>query len=419
MSTTDSKTMDESNKGDMMVNNLIYRQPKALSLARNRTMRRQYFQRSTYSAGEEAVIVLNTGSDYVKACNSYLTFNMVTVGAGSDANFGTGSAVNVVQDITVRTRSGTELDRTTKLNLWSAKDTRHNYSQDWIDHYGTMSGLGSTGIGATDAANVSTVATRFVVPLSMLSGFFRPIGGQLIPPQLAAGMEIRLNLADFRTALFQKTATITGYTLSDISIVCDCVSLADDTQKSLNFESASSGLEYTYPRVHTATSTVTSTDIQVQVQKSVAQANVMTACLVTQGDVLSLTADSFKSQAWNFSEWQYRVGSLYYPNEALKDSAQDAVESFFIAQQVYDKPKHSHAQNAVSLADFKTNGFGVLSASFERDQSLNLSGTPLNNSRQAQLTATLASWTANIELTLFVEYTAVVRGYLDNAVVSI
>ena len=240
---SDQKNMDESYSGDLLVNNLIYRQPKALSLAVNRTMRRQNFQRSSYSGSETAIIVLNTGSDYIKACNSYLTFNMLVTGTTPTANFANGSAVNVIQNITIRSRSGTELDRIENVALWSKNDARHTYASSWFSKYGTMAGMGATGVGATDAAILSATDAKFVIPLSMISGLFRPVGGQLLPPQMAAGMEIHITLADYRTALFTKAGTVTGYTLSSISIMADCVTLSDDTQKSLNFESASCGLE--------------------------------------------------------------------------------------------------------------------------------------------------------------------------------
>ena len=69
---TTSQENDSMAKGDMLVNNLIYRQPQQLSLAVNRTMKRQRFQLKNYDSGDTATINWNTGSDYVKQYNSYL-----------------------------------------------------------------------------------------------------------------------------------------------------------------------------------------------------------------------------------------------------------------------------------------------------------------------------------------------------------
>ena len=405
-------------QGDLRVNNLVYRQPDSLSLATNRTMKRQKFQQSSYSAGDTAVIIWNTGSDYIRTCNSYLVFDMVCTGSTPTANFGVGSAVNVIDSILITTRSGTELDRIHNLNLHSAKTLRQLNSQDWVDNYGSMMGMGSTGVAGTDGANVTSNAAKFVIPLSKLSGVFDPIGGVLMPPMLAAGLEIHLSLADYRTALFQKSGTVTGYTLSNISIMCDCVSLSDRVQKTLNDEASKNGLEYTYNRWHTSKTVATSTDVSIQIEKSVAQAQMLYATMIAQSRVLSVTADSFASDTWDVSEWQARIGSLYQPNEAVKDSAQDGLESYFIFQSVYDKAKYSHAENSISVADF-TSIHGCIATSFERDQALNLSGQAVNNSRQVELNVTLASWSANINVTAFLQYVCVARAFMDNCAVSI
>ena len=239
-----------------------------------------------------------------------------------------------------------------------------------------------------------------------------------MPPMLAAGLEIRLSLADYRTAVWEKAGSITGYTLSNISIMCDCVSLSDSTQKSLSVEASTNGLEYTYNRWHTAKTVAKSTSFSVQIAKSVAQAQMLYATMITQSRILNVNQDSFASDAWDVSEWQTRIGSLYQPNEAVKDSAKDALESYFIFQAVYDKAKYAHAENSISITDFK-GAHGCIATSFERDQALNLSGQAVNNSRQVELNVSLHSWTANVEVTVFLEYVCVARAFIDNCSVSI
>lgn len=407
-----------ADRSDLMVNNLIYRMPKALSLAVNRTMTRQYFQRSSYSAGDTAIADLNTGSAYVKACNSYLTFDVTLEGTAPLANFGCGSAANLIRNIMIRSRSGTELDRIDRVNLWSKNQLAWEYGDDWYKKYGTLMGIGATR-AAGDAANTSATATRFVVPLSALSGFFKPTGGQLIPPQLASGLHIELTLADFREAFVQTSGTVTGYSVSNISIMCDSVTLSDDTQKTLNAESASSGLEYTYPRYHTSTSTVNSTAINAQVRKAVSQATIASAYLLTQADIFDVTADSLSSTGWNTASWQYRVGSLYFPHQPIVDTATPSgKESLMIAQAAYDKPGHGSMENSVGVTDFLSS-FGGMIVSIEKDSALNLSGLPINNSRAMELVGTLASWSANLELVMFLEYVGVAKAYIDNTAVSV
>lgn len=409
--------MDEE-KGTLAVNNLIYRQPPQVTLTVNRTMRRQFFQKSEYKNGEIAVCKLNTGSDSLKTANCYLTFLAAALGTTPTANYGNGSAVNLVQNITVRSRSGTLMDQIDDVPAWSAKDIKHNRSSDWVEKYGSLMGIGATGITGTDPAILTATPTRFIIPLSAITGTFRPVGGVDMPPMAASGLEFRLALADYRTALCEKSGTVTGYAISDISIMCDCVTLSDDTQKTLNEEAAVNGLEYVYPRIHTSSTRISSTKISSQLAISCARANIITGVLRTYADLLNVSADSVRSAAWNVSQWQVRVGSLYWPAEPIND-AEDGVESCFMAQYVYDKPGHPNSENAVSLTDFKTNGYGIMAASFERDAALNLTGVPLNSSRSAEVKATLASWSAELDFTVFLEYVAFARFYIDNVAVSI
>jgi len=402
----------------MLVNNLIYKMPKSLSLATNRTMTRQYFQRSSYVAGDTAIIDWNTGSSYVKACNSYLVFDLACIGANAEANFGSGSAANIIRNITIRSRSGTELDRIERCNLWSKNQLAYENGDDWYKKYGQLLGIGVSRAIADDA-NVTETATRFVIPLAAISGFFKPTLGQLIPPQLASGLHIELQFASFAEALVEKAATVEGFSVTNISIMTDCVTLSDDTQRTLNAESASSGLEYTYPRYHTSSSTVSSTSVTAQVRKAVSQASMVNGYLLTQANILDRTADSMASAPWNVSSWQYRVGSLYFPNQAVTDTATPTgKESLMMLQVAYDKAKHASMENSVGVDEF-TSSFGGMVMGIEKDASLNLSGLPINNSRTLELQATLASWTANLELVVYLEYQSVAKAFIDNCAVSV
>ena len=60
-------------------------------------MKRQRFQLKNYESGETATINWNTGSDYVKQYNSYLTFTLKLTGTSTPtANF----ARNEMNEIT-------------------------------------------------------------------------------------------------------------------------------------------------------------------------------------------------------------------------------------------------------------------------------------------------------------------------------
>ena len=93
---TSDVSMDQASS-DLRINNLIYRQPAALSLAVDRSLKRQFFQRSTYEGSKSTTMICdwNTGTSYVNMANSYLSVKVKLTGAPtSAANFGSGSAMN-------------------------------------------------------------------------------------------------------------------------------------------------------------------------------------------------------------------------------------------------------------------------------------------------------------------------------------
>ena len=307
-STMVSDVSNESGNADLLTNNLVYEQPKALSLAVNRTYTNQYFQRNEYltaSKSSTAVIDWNTGTSYVNVENSFLTFKIQTI--GGDANFGCGSAMNIINEIRIRSRSGTELDRVELANLWSQKDSTFTKPDDYLKTMGSAQGFGQTRVAGTDTPNVfSIAANRFTLPLSVLAPFFRPMKKQLLPPQLASGLRIELVFEDFATALYQKSGTVTGYNITDIRMVLDTVDLTDDTQRTINMESASEGLEYSYERVYTAISQVPANQLQIstQVRKAVSQACFATSMSLRNAGRTNVTVDSFITSTYRYKSYQ-------------------------------------------------------------------------------------------------------------------
>ena len=247
---------DDSKRGDLLVNNLIYKQPQALSLAKSRTQVKQFFQRSDYPAaqGKTAIIDWNTGSSYIDVGNSYLSFNVVARGGnGINAyNYGSGSAMNVINRITIRSRSGAELERLEGANLWSKIDSDYALPKSFRETMGSAMGMeqieyAGSGVGAEPRRN------RAIIPLKLLCPFFRPLKGQLLPPQLASGLHIEIVFENTSTALTQTAGEpFTLYDVEDIHFLLDSVDLSDETQKTINMESADNGLEWVTPNIYTA-----------------------------------------------------------------------------------------------------------------------------------------------------------------------
>jgi len=269
-----------------------------------------------------------------------------------------------------------------------------------------------------DAAGVSTVK-KFLIPLSCLSTYWRPIDGQLMPPQLASGLRVELSLEDFRTALTRTSGAITGYEITDCYFQLDQVELTDETQRAINMESAKDGLEWSYERVFASTSQLPAnqTTTSVQLRKAVSQACYVYSIPISTADKIDIDADSLVAVTYNADTFQYRLGSLYFPFQRIEDGS-DGRESCMIAYQTFDKLRHAFHETSVTPAEFK-NKFGIMAASLERDQSLQFSGLAVNNSRTLELDATFESVAEGQEIITFLVYCGVARAFIDNTSVAV
>jgi hypothetical protein len=63
-------------QGLIAVNDLTYVLEPDLSVASNKTHKRHYFQSQTYSAGQQAICILNSGADYIDTRRSFLQFDI-------------------------------------------------------------------------------------------------------------------------------------------------------------------------------------------------------------------------------------------------------------------------------------------------------------------------------------------------------
>lgn len=412
---------------DLAVNNLVYENPDALSLAVSRSSSRLFFQRSTYNPGETAIIDFNSGTDFIDPENSYLAFTLSPIASAATAtcSFASGSAMNAIRQVTIRSRSGVEIDRVERANVWSLYETQYRNPSSWFTSVGAAMegfGQGTTAMACVTAATSST-GYRFLLPLKRLAPFFKPIKrSQKIPPQLMSGLHMEIIWESFGTVLLQGAGagTITSYQINNLSLVCDVISMTDDVQKTINQQSADAGLEYAYPRAYTnPVMPGASASISAQVRKAVSQANYAWAVSLNSSYYDDLTHDSFAAVAWDTTRYQWRLGALYFPLQPLDVNLTDGVESLKQALEVYDKNKLVFSPPNVTLAQYLA-GKGIIAVALEKDAELDSSGLPVNNSRVLELNATFSGTVGgNREVLVFLDYNAVSRSYVDNTSVNI
>ena len=426
-----SDTQYNESDGDLLINNLIYEMPKSLSLATGRTFVNQYPQRSTYTVDRNNTIIFdwNTGNSYIDCANSYLKFKMKAAGNAiiTGATFSSGSALNLIHEYRIRSRSGVELDRLENANLYHAYRLHYSKSQNWVNTVGATFFLNSS----TQLFNAgNTLLTEVCIPLCELATFFCSIKkGQLLPPQIASGLRIELSLESIARAFVDGAYFQAGSSLEliDIAMVLDTVTLSDETSKLLNLESSQSGLEWCYNRVYnySATYAAGTANFSMQVSKAVSQAT--HAFMVTQNSSNTQAAnqDSFLSESFSYKSWQFRLGSQYYPNQLVNSQTSNVsvkgIETYLLALSSFEKLKTTFQETYLTPAQF-SNSYGMLAVSLERNQSLSVSGLCINNSRILEILVerdATNDGTDKRDVNCFLTYIAVAKAYIDNMSVAI
>ena len=414
---------------DMLVNNLVYRQPVDLSLAKSRTHTKQFFQRSDYTSapGKTAICDWNTGASYIHCANSFLVFDLevrTTSATTHQFYFGTGSAMNIINRLNIRTKSGSEIDRVDYVPLWSRVDVEYNCDKDYKESVMSMAGYGSQQLFLSEQPGERVF--RMAIPLERLAPCFRPLKGQLMPPQLASGLHVEMVFEDVNNILRSSSdSEPSTYHVTNIHFLLDQVDLSDEAQKAISVESAETGLEWVTPRVYAVQTSLAGgvTNASVQIRKAVSQATRAYTVVQKASQYNSKTEDATASASFPATaKFQYNLGSLYFPNQEVSDTnSATPVSSFIEALYTFDKTKDSKRGTDMALLKFSQTS-SILAMTSSRDDQLYLSGLNVNNSRALQFKGEFVwggGYTGSHLMTSFLDYVQVVKCYNDQSVVSI
>lgn len=158
MGSADKKAGKDNSMNDLFKLNQVYYQiPPSLSLVSKRTMTRCQFQQTSYTnpSSVPATAIFNTGEFQVSGCTSFLVIQIgvdrsqvgTTVfpsGAVQYSNchalLGQGGILNLVEEVTFTSASGTEVDRQQNKGLLQAHVSRNMQSQPMYDTSGELQG---------------------------------------------------------------------------------------------------------------------------------------------------------------------------------------------------------------------------------------------------------------------------------------
>jgi hypothetical protein len=404
----------------LTLNNLNYQLPNDLSVAVARTHTNEFFQAKQFSPGQTMVAIINSGSSYVRLAGSYLRLDITNTGTGP-MNFGPttspdGNATGLFERLLISGRDGSVLERIDSVGMLSR--IRGNYEVDGEYRASVMGVSGAIYTGATviDAGE----SIRVVIPMSAIS----PMWGseQLAPNSLISGLRVEFQLATANKAFYRTTGALElNYSIDDCAIVCESYSLSDLVLRTLNQISSSSGLEFIFNTYFTTADVRTTTSVNLESRKSVSRA--LQAIYVEQEQktaALEANRDSYASRAPDFVESQFRVGSMYYPQQPLRAPEPDLLSPELYAYSLLGFSKYGRGNTgraASSFSSFLTHT-AIVAASLERD-TLGGSGIPLSNSRVLQFSSVFETAGATVyNVWLFLKYTTLVRVYLSNLIVE-
>lgn len=391
-----------------------------------------------------------------------ISFMAMTTMADNNA----GSAMNLIKQVTITSRSGDEISRIDKANL--LEYVRAEFMRDSSHHETTRTAMGQNWQFSSDATAVPTAATankvnadrtlRVSIPCYCLSGLFNY--DRLMPSQLMSGLQIRIEWERPEIALVGTGATIaegadpfptvvtpvSEYHISDIYFNLMSVQLTDSVQRMLNEHSATNGLEIVFADWANTSYPILGTHIHAEVRQAVSRAlRAFARIRVEVAADKRMFSSSFEAERWRVSRYQWQLGSLYFPQQPIAIpsktcTAAQGPEIYGVGApsvRYYEgmtSEAYLHSLDCFGAASSSASGrtfvsnprfeisSGIMAACLERSSVFNLSGIPINNSRVLSLNAeydyTTRAANSTPHLDIFLQYVRLCRVWLTNTEVE-
>jgi len=409
----------------MQLNKLTYRVPPSLSVAKERRYVENFAQQRTYGDSQTIVFNVNTGSQFLDSKRSYMTFKLQTT-AGSTGDFGAGSCANLFRSIRVKARSGVEVCRLEGANLWSHVYQRWNCPRSAFATSLESQGYNTPIPGAIDGSGTNLAAgANVVLPLHLIPCFNQ---SRLIPPQLADGMIIELELQTLANAIFRNGGVApTDYEISELKIRWDAYDLADAFDRKINEMAARDGLNLVHKEYYRTLVSGDQSDYQYDIKKSCSKALGVYVCPRLTANINNLNADSNVLNDQKVVRYQFQVGSSYYPNapmtnasEGVPPTSPSSAEAYYYSLAAWHRTDCRKDQD-VTLPEFVGTGqavkMGIAATSFCKSQVSDLAGVMVNSARACNVEIHCDAAESR-RLNTYLAHARLVKCYLENCVIS-
>ena len=371
-----------SKSENLIVNNLVFSVPPSSTAAIERSYKRGYFDNRSYDEERTMRCVVQTGAQYVNCATSTLTIKIRPTHDGTSVGWGVGSAANLLKNVRVFSKSGVELSNVLSANLNRVCEDYAVESEEWFKTIGGL--MGYDNFGSDNTMPTSGEVYEFIIPLCKVSNVFKPLGGQLMPASLAAGLILECDLESPNVAFKLTGGANASYKIEDIYLNLDCTTLNDMTVMTLNDITAKQLLEWSYVDVYNSNLTQGAGKLlSTSINKSVSFADHIVAAVQNQSVLTDPVADSFEIP-WSQSagKYQYSLGSIQLPSNVMVDTLK---QTYFQALATYNRVRDSgKSAGKFGIETFK-DIIATKTTSFSKDQMLALSQLPISSARSLRL----------------------------------
>ena len=417
------------------INALSYQMPPDLSVSVSVAQCNQFFQGSAFSPQSTGTCIWNTGSCYVDPSACWLildVLNDTSIAADSNAIwFGPDmTACNLINRWTISSRSGVIIEQISNANVLAL--VRTHYEQN-ATAAASNSLAGALPINPTKSYWPTGTTKRFAIPLVLISPWFSSLK-TLIPSALASGLkfEVLFESASMALCTCSTSSNSPSYSITGARMLTSNTTLSDVVLRSLNSAAANTGLEIIGSTYFSQVGARSDSVLNIDVSKSVSRA--LSAVYMERdaipGSVVDYAVSRIDSSAIStantyITEFQARVGSLYYPQSSIRLTGTgvlngtgidtSAVDLFLGTMQSFGNPNQM-----TTFSRFLTDSaaFGI---DLERSNVTELAGIPLSNSRMLSINA---SWNAiptggTRKFNIFLKHAILVRVFANSISVEI
>jgi len=416
----------------LQVNKLAYRMPPQLSIASNRTIQTMFSNQSVYTPSNTIIFDVQSGSAFVDPDDSYIRFRVQVqdnVGSGvATYSFGSGSACNIFQRITVFSKTGKELSRVEDANVLNCFMERYKHEQDWVNTLGANQGLSNHQGAAVYADAIPAGGKVFCIPLKTLFPCFCPINGSLIPPNLMSGARVELRLAPAVDALTRVDGSATDpdtYVVTRPELKLRTYMLADQFARKIQEMSATAGLAYLYREHFHAIFSSSNTQINTDVKKACSKALKAHVYARNTADLVAAGRDKLASAKYQWDKFQSNIGQNYYPNQPVQvDDVTTEGNAEAYRYTMINLGKHHGRPPAVTPTQYTVRDDAsnycnsVVTWCYNKSTVSDFEGATISNSRSLLLNLTKnAGGNANLRLDIYLTFLRLCKIMQSNVLV--